>query len=1265
MDQMEQVRRIYAVKRPGFDVEAQALLRDLRDQLDVVTLQSVRIYNRYDLSGVSDATYAAARATVFADLPVDELIDESVAWPDDAFVLAVEALPGQYDQRADAAAQCVQVLTNGVRPLCLTARVYCLQGALDEEQRARIRNYLINPVESREASLDKPATLEQVMEAPAAIPTLDGFREMDDAALQALLGELGLAMTLADLRFCQPAFRQEGRDPTMTEIRVLDTYWSDHCRHTTFLTQLEDVQIAGDGPMAEHMRTVYARYLAARTQLYGAQEQTRPICLMDLATLAAKEMHAAGQLPRLDLSEEVNACSVRTRVRASGREQEQDYYILFKNETHNHPTEIEPFGGAATCLGGAIRDPLSGRAYVYQSMRVTGSGDPTVPVTATIPGKLWQRKITTTAAAGFSAYGNEIGLAAGQVEELYHPGYVAKRMEVGAVIAAAPAANVVRERPQPGDVVVLLGGRTGRDGCGGATGSSRQHDESSLFRCGSEVQKGNPVTERKIQRLFRDPEVSRLIRRCNDFGAGGVAVAIGELADGLDIDLDAVPRKYAGLDGTELAISESQERMAVVLDPADAPRFIAAAAAENLEAVVVAHVTAEPRMIIRWRGQEIVNLPRAFLDTNGAPQYATAHVQAPSVAAVWPAPAADDRPFASRLRMELATLTNASRQGLAGRFDATSGAGTVLMPFGGARQASPEEGMAAKIPVLDGETEDCTLMAHGFDPYLSERSPYHGAYYAVAESVARITAMGGDPSDVYLSFQEYFERLRGARSWGKPLAALLGAYQAQHDLGLASIGGKDSMSGTFNDLHVPPTLISFAVGFAEADHVVSAALPGPDHAVYLLRAPRTARGLPAPAALVDALQTTHALIRQGRVTACATVRTGGVAVALAQMCFGNAVGFQFDASWSSDDLFCDDRAALLVAVARQDQESARILIDTGARVVGYSTTDATLVAQDSRLKLADAYAAWRAPLAAVFPDTEPPDDPDTMTITPRWVDGPRIRRTAAWVKTKPLALIPVFPGSSSEYETAYAVEKAGGRAEVLVIRNLEPRGLAASMAALGEALARAQILLLPGGFSVGDEPDGAGKFGAAALRDGRLAEEIERLLYVRDGLALGVGNGFQTLVKLGLLPFGHIAPATAQSPTLTINRIGRHVSLYARTRVTSNLSPWLALTQPDEEHMVVISHGEGRFVADAQLLQQMAANGQIVTQYVDADGHPARNYPANPSGSVAAIEGICSPDGRILGKMAHSERVGTHVARNIPGAKDQQIFAAGLRYFRM
>ncbi len=1262
MDQNTRVRRIYSVKRPGFDVEAGALLHDLRDNLGIAGLTGVRIYNRYDLSGMSDEEYAASRSIVFSEPPVDEVFDETAPFPADTFVFGVEPLPGQYDQRADSAAQCVQFLTGGQRPRCLTARVYCLSGSISPEARDRIRSYLVNPVESREASLDKPASLEQTMEMPQDIPVIEGFCDMDDPALEALRASLGLAMTLDDIRFCQPYYREEGRDPTITEIRVLDTYWSDHCRHTTFLTRLEEVRFEGEGPLAAHMRGAYDQYLAARQNLYGARAANRPVCLMDLATLAAKELRAAGRLPRLDLSEEINACSVRAKVRVDGRE--EDYLVMFKNETHNHPTEIEPFGGAATCLGGAIRDPLSGRSYVYQAMRVTGSGDPTVPVSETIPGKLWQRKLTTTAAAGFSSYGNQIGLATGQVEEIYHPGYVAKRMEIGAVIAAAPAANVVREQPRPGDVVVLLGGRTGRDGCGGATGSSKGHDESSLATCGSEVQKGNPVTERKLQRLFRDPAVARMIRRCNDFGAGGVSVAIGELADGLDIDLDAVPRKYEGLDGTELAISESQERMAVVLDPADLERFVRAADTENLEAVPVAKVTGQARMVMRWRGREIVNLTRAFIDTNGAPQHAAAVVAVPAPEAVWPARQQNGQAFGQQLTGALSSLDHCSRKGLTERFDSTIGAGTVLMPFGGASQLTPEEGMAAKIPVLEGETDDCTLMAFGFDPLLSERSPYHGAYYAVAESVAKIVAMGGDPADVHLTFQEYFERMRDARSWGKPLASLLGAYRAQHDLGLAAIGGKDSMSGSFNELHVPPTLVSFAVGFADAGRVVTATLPDAATAVYLLRAPRTELGLPDAASLASVFQTVHGLTRTGRVAACSTVRSGGIAVSVAKMCFGNGVGFRFENDWTCDALFEPDRASLLVAVDRGDTGAVDALAKAGGRLVGTSDDTGVLAAASGTLRLAEAIAAWKKPLETVFPDSAPASEPVSLADMPLWTSVLRQARTNRTGPARPVALIPVFPGTNCEYDSARAFRKAGADPAVLVIRNLTPQGLSESMEALREALSRAQILMLPGGFSAGDEPEGSGKFIAAALRDARIVEEIHRLLYVRDGLALGICNGFQAFVKLGLLPFGRIEPMEPSSPTLTFNRVGRHVSAYVETQVVSNLSPWLSLVNPGDRHRVPVSHGEGCFVSDADLLRRLAASGQIASRYVDADGQPAHRFPDNPNGSRFAVEGICSPDGRILGKMAHSERIGSHVARNIPGMKDQRIFEAGVRYFR-
>ncbi|MBP7402325.1 MAG: phosphoribosylformylglycinamidine synthase [Clostridia bacterium] len=1266
MDRKKLVRRIFAVKRTGCDVEAQSLLHDLRDSLGIRGLTGVRIFNRYDLSGVTDAEYESARTIVFSEPPVDDVFDETIQVPPDAFVFAVEALPGQYDQRADSAAQCVQFLTGGDRPECRSARVYCLTGELAASDRERVKAYLVNPVDAREASLDKPDTLEQAAEVPEDIPVIDGFRGLDLPALDRLRSDLGLAMTLDDLRFCQPYFRDEGRDPTLTEIRVLDTYWSDHCRHTTFLTRLEDIRFDGDPEMAGRIRDTYARYLDSRRNVYGEKADNRPVCLMDLATIAAKELRAEGRLPRLDVSEEINACSIRTTVRAGG--EDRDYLVMFKNETHNHPTEIEPFGGAATCLGGAIRDPLSGRSYVYQAMRVTGSGDPTAPAGDTIPGKLWQRKITRTAAAGFSSYGNQIGLATGQVDEIYHPGYVAKRMEIGAVIAAAPVGNVVRERPRPGDVIVLLGGRTGRDGCGGATGSSKGHDETSLASCGSEVQKGNPVTERKLQRLFRDPAVSRLIRRCNDFGAGGVSVAIGELAEGVDIDLDAVPKKYDGLDGTELAISESQERMAVVIDPADLERFVLAADKENLEAVPVAAVTECPRMVMHWRGREIVNLARSFIDTNGAPQRSGAVVAAPAPESVWPTGRPAETRFAERLKTELSRLENCSRKGLAARFDSTIGAGTVLMPFGGSRQSTPEEGMAAKIPVLDGETDDCTLMAYGFDPWLSARSPYHGAYYAVAESVARIVAMGGDPQDVWLTFQEYFERMRDEQAWGKPLAALLGAYRAQRDFGLAAIGGKDSMSGSFMDLNVPPTLVSFAVGFARADRIVSAALADPDSVVFLLRADRDGHGLPDPAALSARFSAVHALMRDGSVRACATVRSGGVAVAVARMCFGNGLGFRFETGWDDASLFADDRASLLVAVSPTDTGALHALDAAGAVRVGSAQKAERFDADGGALPLADALAAWEGTLEPVFPGRVPPAGADQAALPAATgavpADAPP-RRAARPGSGRPTVFIPVFPGTNCEYDTARVFERAGAKTEILVVRNITPRGLSESMEALRDGIARAQILMLPGGFSAGDEPEGSGKFIAAALREPHIVEEIHRLLQARDGLVLGICNGFQALMKLGLLPYGKIEPLTSSSPTLTFNRIGRHVSSYVRTRVVSNRSPWLSLVMPGDMHAIPVSHGEGRFTASDGEIRRLALNGQIATQYVDEDGRPSMDSDFNPNGSSFAVEGITSPDGRIFGKMGHSERsAGAHLAVNIPGDKDQRIFEAGVSYFR-
>ncbi len=1267
MNEKKQVRRIYAVKKPGFDVEAAGLLRDLKENLDLPGLKALRIYNRYDVSGLTDEQYQQARTRVFSEPPVDDLMDESSDFGRPTAAFAVEALPGQYDQRADSAAQCLQILTCGDRPLCKTARVYAFDGEIAPNDLAQIKNWLINPVESREAAMDKPQSLIDVLDQPADIEPVFGFTAMDEAALAELLQASGFAMSLEDLKFTQNWFLQEGRDPSWTELRVLDTYWSDHCRHTTFLTRIDAVDFPEDDPIGMRLRQSWQQYLEQRKLAHGSRLPEKPVCLMDLATLAMKELRRQGKLDDLDVSPEINACSIRATILVDG--QSEDYLVMFKNETHNHPTEIEPFGGAATCLGGAIRDPLSGRSYVYQAMRVTGSGDPTVPVSQTLPGKLPQRKITTTAAAGYSSYGNQIGLATGQVEEIYHPGYIAKRMEIGAVIAAAPARQVRREVPQPGDQVILLGGRTGRDGCGGATGSSKAHDEKSILQCGSEVQKGNPPTERKIQRLFRDQEVALLIKRCNDFGAGGVSVAIGELADGLLIDLDRVPRKYEGLDGTELAISESQERMAVVVAASDVEKFIAAAQRENLEAVTVASVTAEPRLVMLWRGRPIVDLSRSFIDTNGAPQQTRIEIQAPDAAVSWfrrpDASLTDETSFAEQLKTRLGSLQACSRKGLVERFDSTIGAGTVLMPFGGRYQLTPEEGMAALIPVLEGQTEACSLMAFGFDPDLSSWSPYHGAYYAIAQSLAKIAAMGGDASRARLTFQEYFERLTTAAKWGKPLAALLGAYQAQLDFEVPAIGGKDSMSGSFKDLNVPPTLVSFAVQVTKASQVVSACLTRPGQTVWLLPVPVMADDLPKPKAFMTNLSLVHQAAAAGQIAAAATVKQSGAAVACAQMCFGNQLGFDFDAN-RLPTLFEPQIAALLLAIDENPatEELRTRLSAAGAYVIGKTLAKPVFRFKTVELALTEALAAWQKTLEKVFPtkadlNQEMPRISACGTPFKKPAPAHGSERFA-----RPTVFIPVFPGTNCEYDTARAFERAGAKPDILVIRNLTPEDIQETMAEMEKRIARAQIVMLPGGFSGGDEPEGSGKFIAAAFHNPAVAEQVRLLLKQRDGLMLGICNGFQALIKLGLLPFGDIGELSADSPTLTFNRIGRHASCYVTTRIVNNQSPWLSFANPGDLHQIPVSHGEGRFVASAELIAQLALQGQIATQYVDQTGQPSYLSAFNPNASLAAIEGITSPDGRIFGKMGHSERHGTMLAKNIPGNKIQPIFAAGVSYFK-
>mgnify|MGYP003272058941 CR=1 FL=1 len=1227
------VFRCYSEKKPGFDVEARGLCGQLREQLGIDALEGVRILNRYDADRIAPEVYEAAKTVVFSEPQVDDVYDETFPVPEAPHsVLAVEALPGQFDQRADSCAQCIQLQSGVDRPLIAAAKVYLLMGTLTEGDLDKIRRYLINPVESREASMDKPATLEQEHEAPDSVAVVEGFIGLDEAGLKDLLDSLGLAMDLDDLKFLQAYFRdQEKRDPTITEVRVVDTYWSDHCRHTTFSTHLDDIQI--DDP---EVKAAYEQYLAARVEVYGEEKAAkRPQTLMDLATIGAKTLKKRGQLPELDESEEINACSIHVPAQVDG--QEQDWLLMFKNETHNHPTEIEPFGGAATCIGGCIRDPLSGRVYVHQAMRVTGGGDPRVPLAQTTPGKLPQRKLATTAAAGYSSYGNQIGLATGHVAEVYHEGYIAKRLECGAVVGAAPAENVRRERPAPGDVVILLGGRTGRDGIGGATGSSKSHNQKSLTTMASEVQKGNAPEERKIQRLFRNGEVTRLIKRCNDFGAGGVSVAIGELADGLSIDLDAVRKKYEGLDGTELAISESQERMAVVVAPEDADRFIAAAEQENLEAYQVAVVTESPCMVMTWKGQTIANLSREFLNTNGAVKHA--NVSVPKLVG-----GGVERP--SSLKEMAASLKSASRRGLTERFDGSIGAGSVLMPFGGKTQRTPAQAMAALLPVLPGqETDQASVMAWGFDPDQMAADPFFGAYCSVVASLAKVVAVGGDYKKAYLTFQEFFEKLRSEpERWGKPFAALLGALKAQLDFGRAAIGGKDSMSGSFNDLDVPPTLISFAIAPVKAGEVLSPEFKEAGHPVY-----RFAPENDSAQALKTAWEAFHDLHRQGKVKAAWAVENS-LAEAVMKMSFGNSIGFQTgleDVNW-----YAPCAGAIVAELAEE------INLDC-ARRIGETTKAPFVALPGDAVSIQELLQLNEDVLEKVYPTKAG----TTETVAPISWD----KRSIAVCKHKvarPKAVIPVFPGTNCEYDTAQACLRAGIEPEIIVIRNLSTDLLAQSAQALEKAIRSAQMVVLPGGFSGGDEPDGSGKFIASFLRSPALSDAVMDLLKNRDGLMLGICNGFQALVKLGLVPYGEIRDMDGQCPTLTYNLIGRHQSSYVTTRVASVNSPWMLKSQVGEEHTIPISHGEGRFVAPVQVIADLIARGQVATQYVNAAGQPTMDIDANPNGSMEAIEGIFSPDGRVFGKMGHLERRGPFVGVNIPGDKHQPLFESGAEYFR-
>ena len=1229
------VYRIYVEKKPGFDGEARQLHNELTTLLGIRSLTGLRLLNRYDVEGISEELFRQCAGTVFSEPPVDDVYGELPAHTGAAF--AVEYLPGQFDQRADSAAECIQLISQGERPLVRSARVYLLDGELTAGELEEIKKYVINPVEAREASLDTRDTLQMTYAVPEAVATLTGFNELDEAGLKAFIDEKGLAMDYGDIKFCQDYFRSEQRDPTITEIKMIDTYWSDHCRHTTFGTILDDVQI-DDAVVQE----AFDRYMALREET-GRTE--KPRCLMDVATIGAKALKQRGVLPNLDESDEINACTVKIKCDVDG--EDQDWLFLFKNETHNHPTEIEPFGGAATCIGGAIRDPLSGRSYVYQAMRVTGAGDPLVPVSETLPGKLPQRKLVTTAAAGYSSYGNQIGLATGQVDEIYHPGYVAKRMEIGAVVGATPASHVRRECPAPGDVIVLLGGRTGRDGIGGATGSSKAHNHESLEHCGAEVQKGNPPIERKLQRLFRREDACRMIKRCNDFGAGGVSVAIGELADGLFIDLNKVTKKYEGLDGTELAISESQERMAVALAPEDVDRFIALASEENLEATPVAAVTEEKRLKMVWNGATIVDISRDFLNSNGAEKHQKAHIEK---ASVWQ-PQWAGSTFGEKMKSMVGDLNICSKKGLSERFDSTIGAGTVLMPFGGSHQLTPQMAMAAKLPV-DGETTTCSGMAWGFNPYLMSADPYKGAMLAVVDSVTKLVASGFRYQDMYLTFQEYFERLGDKpERWGKPLAALLGALDAQMGLGIASIGGKDSMSGSFEDLDVPPTLVSFATAIGKTHRVVSTEFKKGHSSVVLLRPFYKEDGVtPNFASLLANYYIADQMMEKGIVLSASAVGYGGVAEALFKMGLGNQVGFRMIADMSMDELFEPAYGSLVLEIA------------TGApagKLLGVTTHEYQFTACGETLDSAALQEIWEAKLEPVYPYRKA--GPTVEAVSGK-IDPPAAPKIGV---AKPRVIIPVFPGTNCEYDTARAFRAAGADPEVLVIRNLTPADVTASCEALVKAIDAAQIVMLPGGFSGGDEPDGSAKFIASFFRSPAVTDAVRRLLFERDGLMLGICNGFQALIKLGLVPYGDIQPITADSPTLTFNTIGRHQSMLVRTRVASTGSPWLSRCALGDEYLVPISHGEGRFVAPQAVLDQLAVNGQIATQYVDLNGQPTMDLSYNPNGSLLAIEGITSPDGRILGKMGHSERRGDGLYENVAGDTFQPIFEGGVDYFRI
>ncbi len=1228
------VYRIYVEKKPGLCHEADSLKSELVSIMGINALENVRVYNRYDVENIEKSLFDYVTGTVFSEPQLDIVTDCYTADAD--VVFAVEYLPGQFDQRANSASECIQIISKGERPIVKTAKVYALYGKLSDEDIAKIKGYVINPVEAREASLDVAETLKTDYEIPTTVKTLDGFCNLTKDGLADFMKEQGLAMDLDDITFCQQYFRSEQRDPTITEIKMIDTYWSDHCRHTTFLTNIENVEFE-----SELHQKAYDEYLAVRQEI----GRTKPVNLMDIATIATKYLKKNGKLEKLDESEEINACTVKIDVNVDGKLEK--WLLLFKNETHNHPTEIEPFGGAATCIGGAIRDPLSGRSYVYAAMRVTGAADPLKPASETLKGKLPQRKIVTTAANGYSSYGNQIGLATGQVDEIYHEGYVAKRMEIGAVIAAAPEENVRRERPEAGDIVILLGGRTGRDGCGGATGSSKSHSLESLESCGAEVQKGNAPEERKLQRLFRNKEASRLIKRCNDFGAGGVSVAIGELADGLHINLDKVPKKYDGLDGTELAISESQERMAVVVEAKDVERFCELAASENLEATVVAEVKEEAYLTMEWNGNTIVNLSREFLNSNGAPK----HIDiAPSVPEEFKKETNGD--FADMYKALAGDLNVCSKRGLSERFDSTIGAGTVLMPFGGKYQRTPIQAMVNKISVEKQDTDTCSLMAWGYNPFITEKSPYHGAYLAVVESVAKLVAEGASFEEVYLTFQEYFEKPKqDPKRWGKPLAAILGAFMAQKDFEIASIGGKDSMSGTFEDIDVPPTLVSFAVTVDKIKNIISPEFKAAGHKTMLLKPEYNENGLPDAKSQIALFNKVTALMRAGKVFAAYTPTYGGVAEAILKMAMGNGIGFKYNDSVSQDEIFGYNYGAFVLETDGS--------VDEGI-LIGETTEEFAISYKGEKLNLAELCKIYEDKLEPIFkcnmemPKTEIPEFKYEATS----FKAPAIK------VAKPKALITVFPGTNCEYDTAKQFAWAGADPEIFVINNLTSKNIAESVEVFAKKVKDAQIIFVPGGFSGGDEPDGSGKFITAFFRNPEIKEAVTELLDNRDGLMGGICNGFQALIKLGLVPYGKIIDTDETCPTLTYNSISRHQSKQVRTKLVSNNSPWLMEAKVGEIYTVPISHGEGRFLADSEMVKKLAQNGQIITQYVDLQGNVTNDIQFNPNDSTCAIEGIISPDGRVFGKMGHSERIGTGLYKNVPGNYDLGLFRSAVKYFK-